>query len=347
MHDAAENARRQPKPFAVGCAVVCLLLVGMKAAVQMPAAAEPMRNDPARIVGHEACAKCHANEIQQWQQTPHFATFDVLHRTEEAKQIINRLGLRSVKRNETCVQCHYTEQQTGSRVRVVAGVSCESCHGAATDWINIHADYGGANVSAASESPEHRQQRRSAAIAAGMNNPSNLYLVARQCFSCHTVPDENLVNVGGHRSGSHQFELVSWSQGKVRHNFVHGGGATNMPSPPGRLRVMYVVGTMTDLEFSLRATAQATQNSTYGQTCAARSAAKKQLLREIQDRVNDPHIGAALEAVSTVELRIGNAAAIVAAADGVSAAAQAFAEQADGNALAAIQDMLPQPAQYK
>jgi hypothetical protein len=232
-------------------------------------------------------------------------------------------------------------------MRVVAGVSCESCHGAATDWINIHADYGGANASAASESPEHRQQRRTAAIAAGMNNPSNLYLVARQCFSCHTVPDENLVNVGGHRSGSHQFELVSWSQGKVRHNFVHSAGGTNMPSPPGRLRVMYVVGTMTDLEYSLRATAAATDKSTFGVTCAKRAARMKKKLIEIQGLVNNPLLNAALEAVDTVELRLGNSAAIVAAADAVGKAAHDFAEIADGNQLTAIDGLLPRSDQYK
>ena len=60
-----------------------------------------------------------------------------------------------------------------------------------------------------------------------MNNPHNIYLIARQCYDCHTVPNERLVNVGGHLAGSQDFELVAWSQGMVRHNFLRTGGTTN------------------------------------------------------------------------------------------------------------------------
>ena len=174
-----------------------------------------------------ACAKCHEKEVQQWKQTPHFVTFESLHRKPEAKAITKRLGLSTVKRNDTCVKCHYTQQQKGSRVRVVSGISCESCHGASENWNPLHNDYGGANVTKEMESPEHRQQRIEASIAAGMNNPSNPYLIARQCLACHTTPDEKLVNVGGHTAGSPDFELVAWSQGMIRHNFLRTGGTSN------------------------------------------------------------------------------------------------------------------------
>jgi Cytochrome c554 and c-prime len=141
----------------------------------------PIVRDATKIVGSDQCAKCHEKEVQQWMRTPHFATFETLHRLPQAKEIADRLGLGSIKRNETCVKCHYTEQDQEGRNRVVAGVSCESCHGAAKDWIAIHADYGGPNATKASESAEHRQQRMKASIEAGMNNPHNVYLVARQC----------------------------------------------------------------------------------------------------------------------------------------------------------------------
>ena len=55
----------------------------------------------------------------------------------------------------------------------------------------------------------------------------------------------------------------------------------------------------------------------------------------------------ALDAVATVELRLGNAEAITAAADAVGKAAYEFADEADGNRLAAIDPLLPQPNQYK
>ncbi len=212
--------------------------------------------------------KCHDKEVQQWMRTPHFATFDSLHRKPEAKQIADRLGLPSIKRNDTCLQCHYTSQAQDGRARVVAGVSCESCHGGAQEWIAIHADFGGANAKKELESPEHRRQRMEQSVAHGMNNPHNVYLIAKQCYNCHTVPNERLVNVGGHVAGSQTFELVAWSQGLVRHNYLRTGGGTNGQSTPAQLRVLYVVGVLADLEYSLRATSAATEKAIFGITSA-------------------------------------------------------------------------------
>jgi hypothetical protein len=230
---------------------------------------------------------------------------------------------------------------------VVAGVSCESCHGAAKDWIAIHADYGGPTATKATESAEHRAERTKASITAGMNNPHNLYLVARQCFGCHTVPDERLVNVGQHVAGSQDFELVAWSQGIVRHNFLRTGGVANGALSPAELRVMFVVGVLADLECSLRAVALATEKAPFGVASAQRAARMKERLHEIQRSVNDPLLSPAIQAVSQVELRLGNSAAIRDAADAVGAAAYRFADEADGNRLEALDALLPQPTQYK
>jgi hypothetical protein len=303
--------------------------------------------DPAKIVGADQCAKCHQQEVQQWMRTPHYATFDSLHRTPRAKEIAQRLGERSIKRSRTCTQCHYTEQQQAERLRVVAGVSCESCHGAAADWLAVHADYGGAEVTKETESAEHRAKRVEESIARGMNNPHNIYLIARQCYDCHTVPNERLVNTGLHLAGSEEFELVAWSQGIVRHNFLRTGGTTNAALTPAEMRVTFVVGVMTDLEYSLRAVAAATEKATFGVTSAKRAARMKRRLHEIQRLVNEPLIQAALDAVATVELRLGNSAAITDAADAIGHAAYEFAEQADGGRLAAIDSLLPLPSQYK
>ncbi len=309
--------------------------------------AGPMVPDADKIVGSDQCAKCHQAEVQQWMQTPHFATFESLHRTPRAKEIADRLGERSIKRSAVCTQCHYTEQNVGGRMRVVAGVSCESCHGGAAEWISLHADYGGENVTKQQETAEHRRERVKQSIARGMNNPHNIYLIARQCYDCHTVPHERLVNVGGHLAGSSEFELVSWSQGMVRHNFLRTGGNTNGTLTAAELRVMYIVGVMTDLEYSLRAAASATEKATFGVTSAQRAARMKRRLHEIQSAVNSPTIDSALDAVASLELRLGNADAINAAADKVGKAAYEFAERSDGNQLSAIDALLPQPNQYR
>jgi hypothetical protein len=307
----------------------------------------PAVPDASKIVGPDQCAKCHQPEVQQWMRTPHFATFDSLHRKPRAKEIADKLGVQSIKRSDVCTQCHYTMQNQEGRNRVVAGVSCESCHGGALGWLTMHSDYGGAGVTRATESAEHRMKRVNDSVAQGMNNPHNIYLIARQCYDCHTVPNEKLVNVGGHLAGSKDFELVAWSQGMVRHNFVRAGGSLNATLSPEDLRVMYVVGVMTDLEYSLRAVATATEKLTFGVTSAQRAARMKKRLTEIQKAINDPLLQPALGAVATIELRLGNKEAIVAAADEVGKAAKDFAEKADGKRLGAVDSMLPPPSQYK
>ncbi len=306
-----------------------------------------IRCGPSKVLGAESCAKCHEHELRQWKLTPHFATFEALHRKPEAKAIVKKLGLKSVKRNDTCLKCHYTQQLVDERVRVVAGVSCESCHGGAKDWLERHNDYGGPSATKEMESAEHRQQRIEASVAAGMNNPSNVYLIARQCLACHTAPDEKLVNVGGHTPGTKEFEFVSWSQGVVRHNFLRTNGTANGVPSPADLRVMYVVGVMADLEASLRATAKATTKATFGIAAAQRAAKLKQRLYKIGQVVDDPHIHRALGAALGVPLKLNRSEALRAAADKVGKEAFAFAENADGEKLTAINAMLPKPSEYK
>jgi hypothetical protein len=306
-----------------------------------------VRCDPAKVLGPDSCTKCHESEMLAWRETPHFATFEALHRTPEAKNIADRLGLRSIKRNDQCTKCHYTMQGEEGRERAVAGVSCESCHGAAQDWITLHSDYGGPTATKAIETPDHRKNRVAESIAAGMNNPANLYTIARQCLACHTSPDERLVNVGGHAAGSADFELVAWSQGKVRHNFLRTDGASNALSSPERLRVMFVVGVMADLEASLRATAAASEKAAYGVAAATRAARQKRRLYEISQLVENPHVTAAMQAALGARLKLNNRETLVAAADAVGKAAYEFADTADGAELTAIDPLLPRPEQYK
>jgi hypothetical protein len=113
------------------------------------------------------------------------------------------------------------------------------------------------------------------------------------------------------------------------------------------LRVLYVVGVLADLEYSLRATAAATEKATFGAASAQRAARMKQRLHEIQKLANEPLLAPAIEAVATVELRLGNAREILAAADAIGKAAYTFAEQADGDRFAALDPFLPRPEQYR
>ncbi len=311
------------------------------------AKAQNTRCDPTKVVSTEACAKCHVNEVQSWKLTPHYRTFDELGRKPEANQICKKLGLRSAKRSDVCIDCHFTLQQDGDKLKPVSGISCESCHGAAADWMAVHNDYGGALVTRESETPEHAIARVERSEDLGMQNTRNLYAIASSCFNCHTVPNEKLVNVGGHVAGTADFELVRWSQGQVRHNYLRTGGTANATSDIERRRVMFVVGLIVDLEYSTRATAKATEKSSYGVTVASRAASASYQLFQLQSKLNDPEIQSILTTFSKAELRVGNAESLHAIADEIKVAGERFCQNHDGTMLAAVDPLLPDPSEYK
>jgi hypothetical protein len=254
------------------------------------------------------------------------------------------MGVSSIKRSEVCAGCHYTQQDQSGVVKTVSGVSCESCHGAARDWIALHNDYGG--TTKRQETAAHRQERRQASIAAGMRNPANLYLIARSCLGCHTVPNEKLVNVGGHKAGSADFEFVAWSQGKVKHTFLSGNGRIR-PENQSKLRVMYVVGLVADLEFSTRATGGATQKSAYGLTVAKRAVSAALKLQEIQQQANHPVLAEILAAFAEAELRTNSANPLNGIAERIRQAGIRLADELDGDQFAFLDAELPRPASYK
>lgn len=303
--------------------------------------------DAQKVLGPESCEKCHAAETQNWKQTPHFETLHTLHRKKEAQTIASKLGIASFKTDSNCIQCHYTMQQQGPSLEAVSGVSCESCHGPAKDWINVHHNYGDSGVTRARETNEHRRQRLSESIAAGMRNPINVYLVAQSCYRCHTVPDEKLVNIGGHSVGSLDFELVSWSQGMVRHNFVRTEGRENIESSPERRRLMFVAGMIADLEFSLRATAAATEKTTFGLTAAKRASRAAERLKSAQSKLEQPLLDEILKAYARVSLKLNNRAPITDVADQVHRLGLKFAATVRGEDLSAIEQFIPPKSKWK
>lgn len=333
--------------FRCNAGLTAVVLIAVLAGTGPTAQAQPPQCDPGKTTGPLRCAKCHENEVRVWQQTPHAQTFEALHRQPEAKAIAQRMGLRSVKRGDVCLNCHYTSQEQYGQTSIIAGISCESCHGAAEDWITIHNDYGGPTLLKSQESAAHKQERRTRSMSLGMRNPTNIYSIARSCLQCHSVPNESLVNVGGHQAGSLDFELVSWSQGRNRHNFMRTNNTTNAENSPSRLRVMFVAGLMADLEFSTRATAKATEKNRYGLTVANRAAQVAVKLKAIQDQINDPHLGKALNAFSQAVLKTNNQGQLESIADQIQQAGMDFADQADGERFSGLDPQLPGRESYR
>jgi Cytochrome c554 and c-prime len=331
---------------------ICLACVSMNAnaatSASVGAGAQATAADPHSVLGNEACVKCHASEISVWKQTPHAKTFDELHRRPEANVIAAKLGLQSIKNEGRCVGCHYTQKvETDPNPHVIAGVSCESCHGAAKNWLELHHDYGGEGITRLTETPEHRQQRITKSVAAGMRNPANPFSVAQSCLRCHTTADEELVNVGGHSIGSLEFEFVSWSQGMMRHNFVRTDGKTNDVSSPERLRIMFVSGMIAELEASLRATAVATQKADYGINAAKRAARAGARVKSVAEKIDSATLSKLVGIFESVALKLNNADQLNSAADQIAILGYQFAETTDGATLQSLDSFIPQQDRYK
>lgn len=195
-------------------------------------------------VGPTACLGCHRHEnaYVSWSKSSHARTLSADDRVEDAKAIAAKLGIASPDTDPRCARCHAT--LVGGKV--VAGVSCEACHGAARDWLGVHADVS-------------RPEREQALEQAGMTRPGDASGLAQRCYGCHVVADEALVEAG-HLGGS-GLELSTWTQGEVRHGFLdlctRNEVATNREATAEHRRVLFVVGALTDLEVSLRALAVA------------------------------------------------------------------------------------------
>jgi hypothetical protein len=311
--------------------------------------------EAAMIVGPDgnndnACSKCHIMENEAWQNTHHFSTFKERHQSPEAKAILAKLGFRSMKRQGECLQCHYTSVVDAGKLVPTWGVSCESCHGAAANWVAIHNKPGGNPTAKAlawgtgkDEPPAQREARLKAAEAKGMISSKMIYEIATNCFSCHTVPDETLVNKGGHKAGS-DFDLVAWSQGEVRHNFADSPGAPNHPTnraaTAAQLRRLYVVGTMVDLQFTLRNLATVKEKGGVFDTAMVERANRiRAKAAAILAAAPIPELADALKAVPE---KVGASTAIPAGlSEKLADATKAFAAGNDGTKLAAIDKLIP------
>ncbi|MCH8326982.1 MAG: cytochrome c family protein [Candidatus Marinimicrobia bacterium] len=294
-----------------------------------------LTHSPEKIQGPKKCSECHDPEIEAWKKTKHHASFKIS-RSDEAKAILERLGRKNMKKAATgCVDCHYTVGlDRAKKPKAIAGISCESCHGAAKEWYDKHQDVKG-------ESPADRQSRLDVCERLGMIRPTNIYGLASNCNSCHTVPNEQLVITGLHRAGSDGFELVAWSQGEVRHNLTDVKAKTNREASPERKRMLYVMGQIVALEYGLRGYQKATTESDYATKTKARIEKAIAMLNKIQEKKQTPEVAAILAAVQTLKLTIPPAKGFEKIADVVRKKAHDFEENHDGSKLGAIDELIP------
>ena len=313
--------------------------------VWMPLAADAAP-DPKLVVGPKDCGECHKAVAESWGKTKHYSGFRKLTQRKEARRIAKRMKIRRIKRASLCMNCHFTSKMKGKRARPIAGVSCESCHSPAKNWVDVHQNFGGAEATSKTEAAGHRKERLAKLKAAGMIRPSNIYALASNCFQCHTVPFEKLVNVGKHTPGS-KFELVAWSQGEVRHTYVASGEKSNDEASPERKRVLFLVGKAVELEYNLRGVSKSTKKATYAVQMARRAKSAMETFKKVAELVPTPEVKEILDVAAGVKLKLNNGKALVAAADKISKAAQKLASGYDGSKWAALDALIPKPNQYQ
>ncbi len=261
--------------------------------------------------GPKVCAECHRAEHEIWEATAHAKSLKTVHKSDKAKGILKAIGEKSMKKSEVCTQCHYTmiAKKPGGKASPKAGPSCESCHGASSDWLKIHNDYGGPSVKREDESAEHKAKRIADAAAAGMRWPSDTYGVAENCQECHglanpNVPADTLAKMleAGHPTVP-DWELVRYSQGSVRHRFYPPNMTVNAEMTPQEAANMFVVGQAAKLVSATQAAANDV-SAKYKEFQEARAAAARDALSSVSaaaDLLANPTAEAARAMVEAIK----------------------------------------------
>ena len=254
---------------------------------------------PENIISTNTCAECHEDAVDVWKQSKHFASYRNFHKTKEAKEIALQLGIKpnDIKRaDSTCSSCHYTVGIKNNRVKPIAGISCQSCHGAASEWVDIHNDYGDYGTTAKTETAAHKKIRYEKMHSAGMVYPADLYGLATNCFQCHLIANPDLINNTDHPTSS-DFDLVKRSQGDIRHYDLAD------TSKQGKLAL---AGLSAQLVQSLEALSLAKKGSRFSteMTVTANHAAGN--LQALATQLNDSSLAAIATELNGIDISAGN-----------------------------------------
>jgi hypothetical protein len=190
--------------------------------------------------GPEKCKKCHKAEHAVWEGSAHGKSFRDIHKRDKADDIAAKVGGGKMRKNALCQQCHFTVIDKRGRARANAGPSCESCHGNATDWIEVH-----------NNEKRPLAARRQETETMGMIWPDMKYDIAENCFECHGLSKlagseiDALLNAGHPINGD--YEVVRYSQGSVRHRFYPPDVKTNAKMTRAELANFYAIGQLVSL----------------------------------------------------------------------------------------------------
>ena len=161
------------------------------------------------LVGAAGCsaASCHGGRGILGGEYTHWATRDTAHRqaynillSDASKKMAAKLDIPAAHKARRCLACHSMDAgpavaDHGARFAVEFGVGCESCHGAAGQWIARHTERSWKTLS------DHQKGEF------GFRNLRSLATRAETCIACHvgspnTTVDHELIAAGHHDSAS-------------------------------------------------------------------------------------------------------------------------------------------------
>ncbi len=153
------------------------------------------------FVGSNNCKKCHIKEFKSWEETKMAQAFESLKPGVDV-EVKQKLGLdpnTDYTKDEKCVSCHVTGWgKTGGFTSIdatpeLAGVGCESCHGA-----------GGTYIQDGYMTLKNKEYKRAELVAVGLVEKVS----EAQCSGCHNkdvpIPDYKFDFAASKDKGTHE-----------------------------------------------------------------------------------------------------------------------------------------------
>jgi hypothetical protein len=149
-----------------------------------------------KFLGAQTCSSssCHGGAGEKSNQYTIWSTHDFHHarpyatlETARSERLAEVLKIGNPTQSARCTVCHapfqtVPSERLGHDAAIAEGISCESCHGPAENWIRSHTR------------PDYKHADR---VAAGMRDLKNLYVRANTCVACHQNIDPE-IRAAGH-----------------------------------------------------------------------------------------------------------------------------------------------------
>jgi len=149
-----------------------------------------------KFLGSQSCSSssCHGGAGEKSNQYTIWSTHDFHHvrpyatlETARSERLADVLKIGNATQSARCTVCHAPFQtvpaaRLGAEAKVTEGISCETCHGPAENWIRSHTR------------PDYTHADR---VATGMRDLKNHYVRANTCVACHQNIDPE-IRAAGH-----------------------------------------------------------------------------------------------------------------------------------------------------